>query len=338
MKSFEIESWALRTLERLEKRLPVEDSLVELKTMWPDPVRAARRIAGHANAARGEAILWLIGADEKNASVPGANYTELANWFPQVKACFESEVPSLQDLNVTYKGKTVTALCFDTSRFPYLVKNPKLGEILFEVPWREGTAVKTATRGDLILMLSPLIAAPKVKLLEGRMNLGQGPDGRWFFSFDISAYLIPLTAEPVAFPLHNCKAQLLSGGSIVVESFMIEIDTPQMKHERVQQAAQHMQNTIARARKHPTQTPLYLNTTPHTIEITTDELIARGPGKVFLSGSKGFALRYSGQDDLELSIEAVEARSEVRTVIAGNFFRIRDTKSATEPNRWSLST
>src|SRR5579859_5952769 len=78
------------------------------------------------NAARGETILWAIGADEKQGLITGANYQDLANWFPQVKACFEIEVPALQDLNVLYKGRTVAALCFDSSRFPYVVKNPIL--------------------------------------------------------------------------------------------------------------------------------------------------------------------------------------------------------------------
>ena len=74
MKALAIESWALRVLERVGNRQSVEDSKVELKAKWPDPVKAARRIAGHANAARGESILWLIGADEKQGVITGANY------------------------------------------------------------------------------------------------------------------------------------------------------------------------------------------------------------------------------------------------------------------------
>jgi hypothetical protein len=43
--------------------LLVEDDLIEFKRTWIKPHKAARRIAAHANAARGQDILWLIGVD-----------------------------------------------------------------------------------------------------------------------------------------------------------------------------------------------------------------------------------------------------------------------------------
>jgi hypothetical protein len=62
MNPTQIETWALRVIERVEARQPNEDSRVELKREWPaQPNRAARQIAGHVNAARGEPVLWLIG-------------------------------------------------------------------------------------------------------------------------------------------------------------------------------------------------------------------------------------------------------------------------------------
>jgi hypothetical protein len=82
MRAHEIESWALATIDRVVRNQPVEDSRVELKAEWPrDPSRAARRLAGHANAARQEPILWLIGVDEGARSVPGADYANLAFWW-----------------------------------------------------------------------------------------------------------------------------------------------------------------------------------------------------------------------------------------------------------------
>lgn len=48
----------------------VEDDLVELKAVWPEAGRkVARQIAGHANAAGGAPILWVIGADERGRSL-----------------------------------------------------------------------------------------------------------------------------------------------------------------------------------------------------------------------------------------------------------------------------
>ena len=65
MRSHEIESWAYDIIERVQKHQPIEDSRVELKSEWIDATKAARQIAGHANASHGEPILWLIGIDEK---------------------------------------------------------------------------------------------------------------------------------------------------------------------------------------------------------------------------------------------------------------------------------
>src|SRR5437879_2012436 len=64
MKSAQIEAWILRIADRIKGGKPLEDSRVEIKAEWTDPIPAARRIAAHANAAGGEPILWIIGIDE----------------------------------------------------------------------------------------------------------------------------------------------------------------------------------------------------------------------------------------------------------------------------------
>jgi len=160
MKNSQIERWTLEVIERIESRQPIEDSKVELKAKWPDdPAKAARRIAGHANAARGERILWLIGVDENNGVI-GADYQEMTDWFTGVSGQFDGLAPRCIDLNVPAKdGKTVVALVFETDRAPFVVKNPHHGRrkddpISLEVPWREGTRVRTASRSDLIRIFS----------------------------------------------------------------------------------------------------------------------------------------------------------------------------------------
>lgn len=162
MKTYEIDAWALRVIERIEQQQPNEDSRVELKAEWPDkPERAARQIAGHANAMRGESILWLIGVDEEQG-VKGASQNNLANWWPQVKAQFDNLAPDVREVSIPCKdNKTVVALYFETDRIPFVVKNSFYGKknggpVQLEVPWREGTAVRSATHSDLIQLLSPL--------------------------------------------------------------------------------------------------------------------------------------------------------------------------------------
>jgi hypothetical protein len=69
MQSHQIEAWALNAIDRVRSGQPNDDARVELEAGWPDdPKKAARRIAGHANAARGTPILWMIGVDEVNVS------------------------------------------------------------------------------------------------------------------------------------------------------------------------------------------------------------------------------------------------------------------------------
>jgi hypothetical protein len=160
MKNSDIERWALTVINQVESHQPCEDSRVELKASWPtDYAKAACRIAGHANAARGERILWLIGVDESNGVV-GANYQELSDWIIGVSAQFEGLAPRFYDLNVpTNSGNVVVALVFETDRVPYVVKNPYYGKrkddpIAFEVPWRDGARTQSSTRSDLMLILS----------------------------------------------------------------------------------------------------------------------------------------------------------------------------------------
>ena len=76
MRRIEVGTWAIGIADRLKQGHPIEDARVELKTTWPDPKAAARQIAGHANAAQGEPILWLIGINEKSHQIVGAEMND----------------------------------------------------------------------------------------------------------------------------------------------------------------------------------------------------------------------------------------------------------------------
>lgn len=158
MKKIQIEGWALRVVEQINSGQPNEDFTVELKREWPDAKKAARRIAGHANAAQGDFILWLIGVDETDGVV-GANHLDVASWYAEVKTQFDGLAPALIDLNVPVEDQVITSLVFETDRAPFVVKNPMYGTsgggaVQLEVPWREGTSIRSATRSDLIKLLS----------------------------------------------------------------------------------------------------------------------------------------------------------------------------------------
>jgi len=52
MTPIEVEAWALRVIDQIKAGASVEDSRVELKSVWPRPDQGARQIAAHANAAK----------------------------------------------------------------------------------------------------------------------------------------------------------------------------------------------------------------------------------------------------------------------------------------------
>jgi hypothetical protein len=218
MRKHQIENWALSVIERVESGQPNEDFRVELKSQWLDPQKAARQIAGHANAARGEPILWLIGVDQKNGVI-GANQIELADWYAQVKAQFDGLAPELVDLNVPVKGTAVVTLFFETDRAPFVVKNPAYGSsgggsVSLEVPWRENTSTRSATRSDLIRLLSPLQKVPSFELLTGelvvqKMNIGgKSIEETWQWTLTLKLYVVPKNIDRVVIPFHQCNAWL----------------------------------------------------------------------------------------------------------------------------------
>jgi hypothetical protein len=197
MRPSQIEAWVLRVVEALGKGAPTEDSQVELKAEWPDPKKAARQIAGHANAAHGEPILWLIGVDER-AGVVGADREELSKRWPQVESQFDGLAPRFVDLNIPVNGVTVVSLLMETDRAPFVVNNPA-ANMDKEVPWREGTRVRSARRADLIKLLEPLEKLPEVDLMWGRFDKGV---------LMACLFIAPPRGQNLVIPVHRCAGTI----------------------------------------------------------------------------------------------------------------------------------
>ncbi len=136
--------------------------------MPTDFADAARRIAAHANAARGGEVIWLIGVDEGAHAVHGASATEPAQWFDQVRAQFENGwAPSVQIVAVPRKEAVVVAFVFDTSGAPFVVKSG--GKL--EVPWRGSTQTRSARRSELLQILVPRTHVPEIEIRRGFLRL-----------------------------------------------------------------------------------------------------------------------------------------------------------------------
>ena len=213
MDTRQIESWALEIVDRVTAGEPQEDSRVELKADWPsNAYRTARQLAGHANAARGEPILWLIGLHEERGLV-GARKRELAAWMNQVKSKFDGASPDVTDVNMSVKGKALVALQFETSRSPFVVvsshrEQSHRGTARLEVPWRESTGTRSANRNDLIRLLVPRLASPDIEPVSGYLRLRR-MDKVADWEYEIRVFVTPRSREPVVLPFHrmsgNCR-------------------------------------------------------------------------------------------------------------------------------------
>lgn len=156
MKNSELESWVLSIIESAKKNQRIEDSRVELKSELIDHHKAARRIAGHANASNEDYILWIIGLYE-NGEIKSIENKSVEDWLNKVFDYFDGVHPELlKDLNILYEGQTIVALLFSTDRAPYLVSSEKGGKISWEIPYRNKTEIKTANRSELLRILSPI--------------------------------------------------------------------------------------------------------------------------------------------------------------------------------------
>lgn len=221
MRPHEIETWVLSAHERARTGAPVEDARVEFKATWPDARGAARRIAGHANAARGAPVLWVIGVDEETGAGRGAAREELATWWAQVQAEFDEMAPAVTPLVVVLEGVPVLALLFETDRAPFLVKNPQGGSVQFEVPFRAATGVRTARRSELVRVLSQRQALPEVELLDAfvRHSVQSGSKGqppRSYLEARMALYVTPGDDSRLVIPFHRCKLQVdFRGGESV---------------------------------------------------------------------------------------------------------------------------
>lgn len=208
MRKPEIEAWVYRAVDRVKSGQQLEDALLEAKAQWIEPQKAARRIAGHCNAARGSPVLWLFGLDETRGVV-GVPPQNLANWWPAVAKEFEGPTPLSHDLVVEADGKAMVALLFDTDQPPYVVKSRVGAER--EVPWREGTGIISARHEHLIRMLVPRSALPHIDLVEGSLSMlaagaiaPTGADGPGW-KLVLHLYVTPRADHDVTLPNHLCR-------------------------------------------------------------------------------------------------------------------------------------
>ena len=190
---------------------------------WPGPpLAAARRLAAHANAARGRDLLWLVGV--RHGKATGAEASGLEAWLAGVGRHFDGLAPRVTAYNVpsgrAWRGRSVhvVALHIETARAPFVIRLAG-GQPSYDVPWYDGSdgAVRSAGRLELVKLLAPLQDLPRFEVLEAELTFYHNPHAassardfyRW--TLDGSLYVVPAGETRVVVPLHRCHGGIASG-------------------------------------------------------------------------------------------------------------------------------
>lgn len=173
MESQLLESRVLAIVEAVLSGRQVEDDRVELKTTWPTAAhKTARQIAGHANTAGGEPILWIVGLDEKARTFGATSGTEPADWWASVRQHFVEVAPEMSILRVPVGADNdVMVMQFTSDRAPYVVSVEGGGRVQREVPWREGNSTRTAHRHEMIRSIVAEASVPALELIGGLVEV-----------------------------------------------------------------------------------------------------------------------------------------------------------------------
>ncbi|MBK9154118.1 MAG: hypothetical protein IPM25_07865 [Chloracidobacterium sp.] len=165
MTTTELEVWSRKIVSIALEGRKVEDSRIELKAKWIPADAAAKRLAGHANAARGENIMWIFGVDENNKKLASVDPDELGDWYRSVEKRFDGFAPRLVlDVRFEMSDSALVSLYFDTRHEPpFVVKGETGGYPEYTVPWRVGTATRAANRSQLLSILVPQLAMSELK-------------------------------------------------------------------------------------------------------------------------------------------------------------------------------
>ena len=218
-----VEARVLDIVETVVNGGRVEDDRIELKREWPkDHRRAARQIAGLANAAAGEPIIWIVGLDEAGQRVADPGDVEPSNWWNQISSWFSEVPPDLTLLRVATPHGQVVALWMDTGRTPYVVTTEGKGGVDREVPWRRGTTLRSAHRSEILRSVIREAEAPQLDPISGWIRItrvrDQAADPELSIQstragveveYSVSAYVE--ATEPVRLPEYRWTAHLSAG-------------------------------------------------------------------------------------------------------------------------------
>lgn len=341
MRSAELEIWVRDVAAAVIRGDPVEDTKVELKATWIESEKAARQLAGHANASRGEPLLWLIGVDERNNRVVGVEPLEFEHWHKQAQKWFDGYAPTLVlHLNVRFGSNTVVCLYFETEKYsPYVITNALGGYPEFSVPWREGTRLRAARREDLLRMLLPIIKLPSIRLATAKLNLNSVPDfssqkQKHSWAFEGFVYITPADNARLVIPYADCVIWI-DVHDYQAAPYRLWTNFHETNYKIPKKPITH---TIKIMGKDMDITPPPPRESL-TITCADTEVIVDGPGSAFIVGS-GFVLRDDTllpSGNISIIIEITPSHSERKIIIERTLImKPANNIMGTSSREWSL--
>jgi hypothetical protein len=220
MNAAQLEALVLEAIDRLRLGAGGEDDHVEFKRDWPDPTKA-RQLAGAANRASGDFLIYVIGVDDKDGSVHPLSMIDPATWWSQVESGFDEVAPELiRHLNIQVSlNEAVVALEFGTDRAPYVVKLLNGGQTEREVPIRVGTRTRSAHRHELLKLLYPVAQIPRLLAMSAELSvrppgyLGGNADRVIQIRLSTHVYFEHVHASTVFLPRHD-SGVIFAGDSL----------------------------------------------------------------------------------------------------------------------------
>ena len=206
MTNAELEAWVQELVARAVAGNTIEDAVVECKAALPEtPNKAARQLAGFANAARATEVLLLVGVDDDAHQLTGARVTDSAQWWTQVQKAFDGPAPELViAIDVRTPTGVVHAMLLGTARAPFVVRVPDRPDGLLEVPWRVATGTRSARHEELLEVIVPRVAAPRFEILDAWLEIRQQVERETLWTLHVTAYIE--TKSQAIFPDHRAQA------------------------------------------------------------------------------------------------------------------------------------
>jgi hypothetical protein len=312
LRRIQLEARALQAVQAVLAGGRVEDDLIECKADWPDESKV-RQLAAHANAARGDPIIWLIGVDENSHQVTTPRDIDPADWWPVMSKRFDEVSPDLLHTTVHLDGgKIVVVLAFTTDQAPYVITTgTKEGRVEREVPMRVATGTRSAHRHDLLLMLAPLVKVPKAVPIKVTARADVGGVGETYpFSLEAMLFFEHSGTHPVMLPAHQMWARVEFDTRHLTSDLPL-IDMP-ISHSGMQ------------------------GSEPFGVQQTRDGVVVSGPGSLEVYGSARIEPERMG-----LLIQATPLQARLSFGVAGSDRRVelparlyRTTPAAAQKIEW----